>query len=215
VDQALAELRDRVDSLAADRDRLSEQKNELASRLLAAVRRANELDMRVKHLSASAESADGLSERIRAILGLASAEADAMTTQARKLLEQATTSQAELDRRGAEHDAEHKQVLAAGRAEADQLREEALEAASARRAEAHAEAERILDDARTSAKAVVDEAHRAAAADVDRLREHLLAELTRRMNAVIDDAVERLPNRAEAAATDSAAPVAVPQQRQP
>jgi cell division septum initiation protein DivIVA len=160
VDQALAELRDRVDSLAADRDRLSEQKNELASRLLAAVRRANELDMRVKHLSASAESADGLSERIRAILGLASAEADAMTTQARKLLEQATTSQAELDRRGAEHDAEHKQVLAAGRAEADQLREEALEAASARRAEAHAEAERILDEARTSAKAVVDEAHR-------------------------------------------------------
>lgn len=214
VDQALAELRDRADSLAADRDRLCEQKNELASRLLAAVRRTNELDLRVKHLSASAESADGLSERIRVILGLASAEADAMTTQARNLLEQATTSQAELDRRRAEHDAEHERVMAAGRAEADQLREEALEAANARRAEAHAEAERILDEARTSAKAVVDGAHRAAAADVERLREHLLAELPRRLNAVIDDAVERLPSRAQAAATADDS-VVVPRPRQP
>jgi F0F1-type ATP synthase membrane subunit b/b' len=215
VDQALAELRDRADSLAADRDRLCEQKNELASRLLAAVRKTNELDLRVKHLSASAASADGLSERIRVILGLASAEADAMTAEARKLLEQATTSQAELDRRRAEHDAEHQRVLAAARADAEHLRDEALEAANDRRAEAHAEAERILDEARTSAKAVVDEAHRAAAADVDRLREHLLAELPRRLNAVIDDAVERLPSRAEAAADDSAESVVVPRQRQP
>jgi DivIVA domain-containing protein len=215
VDQALAELRDRLDSLAADRDRLSEQKNELASRLLAAVRRTNELDTRVKHLSASAESADGLSERIRVILGLASAEADAMTTEARKLLEQAQTSRAELDRRRAEHDDEHQRVLDAARADSEHLREEALEAASARRAEAHAEAERILDEARTSAKTVVDEAHRAVAADIDRLREHLLAELPRRLNAVIDDAVERLPSRAEAAADDSAESVVVPRQRQP
>ena len=206
-----------MDSLTADRDRLSEQKNQLASRLLSAIRRTNELDARVKHLSASAESADGLSERIRVILELASAEANAMTTQARKLLEQAKTSQTELDHRQAQLGAEEEQVLASARAEADQLRKQALEAATTRRAEAHAEAERILDGARTSAKEVVDQAHRAADADVDRLREYLLAELPRRVNAVIDDAVGQVPSRPEGAATaaDGAESVVVPQQRQP
>jgi DivIVA domain-containing protein len=217
VDRALAALRDRVDALAADRDRLSEQRNELASRLLAAIRRTNELDTRVKHLSASAESADGLSERIRAILELAGAEANAMTTQARKLLVEAKASQAELDQRHARLDAEQQRVLDAARAEADRLREQAAAAASAQRAEAHAEAERIVDEARTSAKEVVDEARRATAADVDRLREHLLAELPRRVNAVVDDAVGQLPGWAERAATASNSPevVVVPQQRQP
>jgi F0F1-type ATP synthase membrane subunit b/b' len=196
---------------------LSEQKNQLASRLLSAIRRTNELDTRVKHLSASAESADGLSERIRVILELASAEANAMTTQARKLLEQAKTSQTELDHRQAQLNAEEKQILASARAEADQLLKEALEAATARRAEAHAEAERILDEARTSAKEVADQAHRTAAADVDRLREYLLAELPQRVNAVIDDAVGQVASRPEGALTadDCTESVVVPQQRQP
>jgi V/A-type H+-transporting ATPase subunit G/H len=206
-----------VDSLAADRDRLSEQKNQLASRLLSAIRRANELDARVKHLSASADSADGLSERIRVILELASAEAIAMTTQARKLLEQANTSRTELDRRQAQLDTDQHQILASARAEADQQRQEALEAASAQRAVAQAEAERILDEVRTSAKEVVDEAHRAAAADVDRLRERLLAELPRQVNAVIDDAIAQLPSGPEGPVTadGSVESVVVPQQRQP
>jgi DivIVA domain-containing protein len=217
VDQALAELRDRVDGLAADRDRLSEQKSQLASRLLAAIRRTNELDTRLKHLSASADSADGLSERIRVILELASAEAMAMTTQARRLLEQAKTTQTELDHRQARLDADQQQILASARAEADQQRKQALEAASAQLAEAQAEAERILEKARTFAKEVVDEAHRAAAADVDRMREHLLAELPRQMNAVIDHAVAQLPSGPQGAATadESAGSVVVPQQRQP
>jgi F0F1-type ATP synthase membrane subunit b/b' len=205
-----------VDSLAADRDRLSEQKNQLASRLLAAIRRANELDTRLKHLSASADSADGLSERIRVILELASAEATAMTTQARRLLEQAKTTQTELDDRQARLDADQQLILASARAEADQQREQALEAASAQRAEAQADAERILDEARTFAKKVVDEARRAASADVDRLREHLLAELPRRMNAVMDDAVSQLSSEPKGAATaDDPASAVVPQQRQP
>jgi V/A-type H+-transporting ATPase subunit G/H len=216
VDQALAELRDRVDSLAADRDQLSEQKNQLASRLLSAIRRTNELDTRVKRLSASADSADGLSERIRVILELAFAEANAMTTHARKLLEQATTSKTELDHRQAQLEADQQQILTSARAEADQLRMQALEAANARRAEAQVEAERILEEARTSAKEVVDDARRAARADVDRLREHLLAELPRQVIAVIDDAVGRLPIGVEGAATtnNSAESVVVPQQRQ-
>jgi DivIVA domain-containing protein len=217
VDQALAELGDRVESLAADRDRLSEQKNQLASRLLSAIRRTNELDTRVKRLSASADSADGLSERIRVILELACAEANAMTTHARNLLQHAKASKTELDHRQAQLEADQQQLLASAQAEADQLRKQALEAASARRAEAHAEAERSLDQARTSAKEVVDQAQRAAAADVDRLREYLLAELPRRVNAVIDDAVGQLPSRPEGAATagDCAESVVVPQQRQP
>jgi DivIVA domain-containing protein len=217
VDQALAEVRDRADSLAADRDRLSEQKNQLASRLLSAIRRTNELDTRVKRLSASADSADGLSERIRVILELACAEANAMTTHARNLLQHAKASKTELDHRQAQLEADQQQILASAQAEADQLRKQALEAASARRAEAQAEAERILDEARTSAKAVVDDAHRAAVADVDRLREHLLAELPRRVVAIIDDAVGQLPSAPEGSATayHSAESVVVPQQRQP
>jgi DivIVA domain-containing protein len=217
VDQVLAELRAQVDSLVADRDRLSEQKDQLASRLLAAIRRTDELGTQVKHLSASAGSADGLSERIRAILELASAEADAVTTQARELLEQAKTAQTELDHRRAQLDVERKQVLASARAEADQLRQEALQASSAHRAEAQAEAERILGEARTAATAAVDHAHRTAAADADRLREHLLAELPRRLNAIIDDAVGQLPGPAETTPTaaDPAEAVVLPQQRQP
>jgi V/A-type H+-transporting ATPase subunit G/H len=217
VDQALAEFQDRMDSLVADRDRLAEQKNQLASRLLSAIRQTNELDTRVKRLSASADSADGLSERIRVILELACAEANAMTTQARKLLEQAKTSKAELDHRQAQLEADQQQILASARAEADQLRKQAQDAASARRAEARVEAERILNEARTSAKAVVDDAHRAAGADVDRLREHLLAELPRQVIAVIDDAVGQLPSGPEGTATTnhSAESVVVPQQRQP
>jgi multidrug efflux pump subunit AcrA (membrane-fusion protein) len=92
--------------------------------LLSAIRRTNELDTRVKHLSASAESADGLSERVRVILELASAEVNAMTTQAGKLLEQAKTTQTELDHRQAQLDADQRQLLASARAEADQLREQ-------------------------------------------------------------------------------------------
>jgi len=200
VDQALAELGERVDALAADRDRLAEQKNQLASRLLDAIRRTNELDARVKRLSASAASADGLSERIRVILELASAEAGSMTTRARDLLDQAASSRTELDRRQAQLDADRHRILASAQAEADQQREQALEAASAQRSVAQAEAERILDEAR-----------RAAADDADRLREHLLAELPRQVNAVIDDAIGRVPG-APATADD---PVVVPRQRQP
>jgi len=189
-----------VDALAADRDRLAEQKNQLASRLLDAIRRTNELDARVKRLSASAASADGLSERIRVILELASAEAGSMTTRARDLLDQAASSRTELDRRQAQLDADRHRILASAQAEADQQREQALEAASAQRSVAQAEAERILDEAR-----------RAAADDADRLREHLLAELPRQVNAVIDDAIGRVPG-APATADD---PVVVPRQRQP
>jgi cell division septum initiation protein DivIVA len=215
VDRALTELRDQVDGLVADRDRLTEEKNQLATRLLSAIRRSNELDARVNGLSASAESAEGLSERIRTILELASAEASAITTQARELLDQARVSQTEVDRRRSELAAEEQQILAAARAEAEALQEQAREAASARRAEAQTEAKRILDEATTSAKAVVDQARRAAAADVDRLREHLLAELPRRLNAVLDDAAGYLPGRAEVTTGDGLAePVVLPRQRQ-
>jgi DivIVA domain-containing protein len=237
VDQALAKLRDQVDSLAADRDRLTEEKNQLASRLLVAIRRSNELDTRVKHLSASAESADGLSERIRVILELASAEANSITTKARELLEQARAAQTELDRRRAELEAEEQQVLAAARAEAEELREQARKAASAGRAEAQAEVERIVDDAKASAKAVVDEgeqtaaavvdqarqaaatvvddARRTAAADIDRVREHLQVELPRRLGAVLDDATGFLPRAEMPGEGDPGKPVPVPRPRQP
>jgi hypothetical protein len=77
--------------------------------------------------------------------------ANAMT-QARKLLNQAKTPQKELDHRQAQMDAEQEQILASARAEADRLREQALEGAIARRAEAQAKAERILDEAKTSGR---------------------------------------------------------------
>ena len=88
VDHALATLHARLERLAADRSTLAEQKDQLSSRLLAAIRQIDELGVQVKHLSASAGSADGLSERIRVILELASAEATTMTAHARQLLDQ-------------------------------------------------------------------------------------------------------------------------------
>jgi cell division septum initiation protein DivIVA len=217
VDQAIAELRAHVDGLVAEREILSEQKNQLASRLVSAIRRTNELDTQVKHLSASADSSDGLSERIRVILELAAAEAKDMTAQARELLEQAATSRTELDQRRVQLDAERHQVLTSAQTEADQLRREASDAASTHRSEAEAEVRRILEEARSTAAAVVERAHRTAAADVDRLREHILGELPSKLNAVISDAVARLHGPLEGASTsaDPAEAVVLPQQRQP
>jgi hypothetical protein len=62
------------------------------------------------------------------------------------------TPPTELDHRQVQMDAEQEQIPAFARAEADRLREQALEAAIARRAEAQAEAERILDEAKTSGR---------------------------------------------------------------
>jgi DivIVA domain-containing protein len=199
VDQALAELRARVDDLVAERNSLSAQKNQLASQLLSAIRRTNELSMQVEHLSASAASTDGLSERIRVILELASEEGKAITAQAREL------------------EAERTLLLTSARAQADRLQREAVQAARAHHDEAQADAERILGEASTAAKAVLEEAHRSAAADVDQLRESLLTELPQRLNAVIDAALGHLPGPVEGAA-NGGEPVdaaVVPQQRQP
>lgn len=217
VDHVLAELHAQVEMLAADRDKLSEQKGQLASRLLSALRQNAELGSQVKHLSASAGSADGLSGRIRVILELASAEATTVTAQARELLERNMTAQTELDHRRAQLDAEQKHLLASARAEADQLRQQALQVATAHRAETQVEAERILAEARIAATAVLDQAHRTAAADADRLRERLLAELPRTLNAVIDNAIGQLPGPAETtpASGSPTEAVALPQQRQP
>jgi V/A-type H+-transporting ATPase subunit G/H len=217
VDDVLAELQAQSASLAADRDALSGQKAQLASRLLVAIRRIDELDTQVKHLSASAGSADGLSERIRVILELASAEANTMTAQARELLEQTKTTQTNLDHQRAQLGVERTQVLAAARAEADELRQQARQAATANRAETQAAAERILGDARTAATAVVDQAHRTAAADADRLRERLLAELPPTLNTIIDTAIGQLAAPAEVTSRtgDLTGTVAVPQQREP
>lgn len=216
VDQLVAELQARVDNLVAERDSLSEQKTVLASRLLSAIRRTNELGTQVKHLSASANSTDGLSQRIRVILELASSEANAMTAYAQEQLEQIKTSQAELDQRRAQLDVEQNHVLESARSEADKLRQQAIHAARAHRAEAEAESERLLSEATTMAAAVVRRAHSVASAGVDRLREHLLGELPRSLNAVIHDAVGQLPGPTEASiADDPAKAVVLPRQRQP
>jgi cell division septum initiation protein DivIVA len=217
VDQALAELRAQVGALGFDRDGLVGRNQQLAGRLASAIRRANALEAQVKHLSASAGSADGLSERVRTILELASDEANAMTARARELLEQTRTSRAELDHHLAELDAERNRVLAAAWTDADQARQRALSAASALRADAQAESDRILGEARTTAANVVAEAYRAAVADVDRLREHILAELPRSLNAVVNDAIRQLPRNTEEPSTisEAAAAVVVPEQRKP
>jgi chromosome segregation ATPase len=217
VDHILAELQAQTASLAADRDTLSEQKAQLASRLLFAIRRIDELDTQVKHLSASAGSADGLSERVRVILELASAEANTMTAQARELFEQNKAAQTNLDRRRTQLEVERTQVLASARAEADELRRQAGQAAAAHRAESLAEAERILGEARTAATAVVDQAHRTAAADANRLREHVLAELPPKLNTIIDTAIGKLAGGSDATSmTDSPGEeVTLPRQRQP
>jgi cell division septum initiation protein DivIVA len=217
VDQALVELRAHADTLVADRDGLSQRNQQLAAYLASAIRRANTLEARVKHLSASAASADGLSERVRVILELASAEADAMKTEARELLEQTKASHAQLRHRLAQLDAEQSQILAAARTDADRLTRQAHIMASAHRANADTEAERILEDARTTATNVVADAHRAAAADVDRLREYLLEELPRGLNAVINEAIGQLPHTIDANSiiSDPADAVVLPKQRQP
>ncbi|MDT7574597.1 MAG: hypothetical protein QOH17_930 [Pseudonocardiales bacterium] len=217
VDQALAELRAQVGALGVDRDGLVGRNQQLAGRLASAIRRANALEAQVKHLSASAGSADGLSERVRVILELASDEANAMTARARELLEQTRTSRAELDHHLAELDAERNRVLAAAWTDADQARQQALSAASTLRADAQAESDRILGEARTTAANVVAEAYRAAAADVDRLREHILAELQRSLNAVVNDAMGQLLRNGEEPSTNSetAAAVVIPEQRKP
>jgi DivIVA domain-containing protein len=220
VDQALAELRADVDTLVAERDGLSQRNQQLATRLASAIRRANTLEARVKHLSASAASADGLSERVRTILELAAAEAEAMKAQARELLEQTRASQTELGRRLAQLDDERGHILAAARTDADRLRQQAVATASAHRAEAATEAERILGEARTIARNVVANAQRAVTADIDRLREYLLTELPRSVNVVISEAVGQLPHTIDGASTisdsaDSAGVVVLPEQRQP
>jgi len=215
VDQALAELSDQVENLVADLDRLSREKQQLAARLLSAINQAGTLSTRVKHLSASAGSADGLSERIKVILELASAEADAMTAQAKALLEQTKSSQAELDQRRAQFDRERSQLIASAQAEAERLREEAQQAAQAHRAETATETERILHEARTTARATVEEANRAAAADVDRLHEHLREALLSALDAVIKDATALLPSRVDGASTVGNDAVVLPQQRRP
>jgi DivIVA domain-containing protein len=213
VDQALAQL----DGLVADRERLLENNQQFAARLAAATGRAHELEARMKHLSASAASADGLSERVRAILELATDEANALTAQANELLEQARASQAEADHRLAQLEIERSQVLAAARTAAEQARQQAASTASAVRADAEAERERILRAAGTTAANVVADAHRAAAADVDRLREHLHAELPRSVDAVLNDAIKQLPRTLAGAptVTDAAESVVLPPQRAP
>jgi len=212
VDHVLAGLRARVNDLVGERNELAEQKNQLASQLLSAIRRTNELGRQVEHLSASAASTDGLSERIRVILELASEEASVITAQARDLLEEAKTSRSNADRRLVQAEAERTQLLDSARADADRLRQEAVQAAKAQHDEAQADAERILVEARTTAKTVVEEAHRTAAADVDRLRESLLAELPRKLNAVLEAALSRVEG---AASDDQPRGPVVPQQRQP
>jgi hypothetical protein len=64
---------------------------------------------------------------------------------------------------------------------------------------------------------VVAEAYRAAVADVDRLREHILAELPRSLNAVVNDAMGQLLRNGEEPSTNSetAAAVVIPEQRKP
>jgi DivIVA domain-containing protein len=220
VDQALAELQADVDALVADRDGLSRRNQQLATRFASAIRRANTLEARVKHLSAPAGSADGLSERVRTILELAAAEAEAMKAQARDLLEQTRASRTELGRRLAQLDDERGHILAAARTDADRLRQQAVATASAHRAEAATEAERILGEARTIARNMVADAQRAATADIDRLQEYLLAELPRSVNAVISEAVGQLLHTIDGASTisDSAHSsdvVVLPEQRQP
>lgn len=194
-----------MNDLVAERNELSDQKNQLASQLLSAIRRTNELGKQVQHLSSSAASTDGLSERIRVILELASEEAGAITAQATDLLEEAKTARATADRRLVQAAAEHSGLIASAQAEAGRLRQEAVQAAKAQHDAAQADAERILDEAEATAKAVVEEARRAAAAHVEQLRESLHAELPRKLNAVLDAAL----NRAEGASEDSEPPGAV------
>jgi DivIVA domain-containing protein len=215
VDQVVAELNDQVENLVGDLDRLSREKQQLSARLLSAINQANTLSAQVKHLSASAGSADGLSERIRAILGLASAEADTITAHATAILEQTKSSQADLDQRRARFDVERSQLIASAQAEAERMREEAQQAARAHRAETDTEAERILAEARTTARAAVEEAHRAAAADVDRLHEHLRATLPSALDAIIKDAIALLPSRVDGAPTADNEAVVLPEQRRP
>lgn len=215
VDEVLAELGNQAQSLVADLDRLSREKQQLAARLLSAIEHAATLSTQVKHLSASAGSADGLSARISAIMELASAEADTLTAQAKALLEQTRTSQAELEERRAQFDVEQRQLIASAQADAERLHEQAQQAARAHRAEAEAEAERILDEARTTARATVEEAKRRAAADVDRLHEHLRDTLPSALDALIKDAIALLPSRDDSATTAGDETVVVPQQRQP
>ncbi len=217
VDHALAALHARLERLAADRSTLAEQKDQVSSRLLGAIRQIDELGTQVKHLSASAGSADGLSERIRVILELASAEATTMTAHARQLLDQNKRTQADLDRGRSQLETERRQMLASARAEADQLRGQAQEAAKAHRAETVAEAERILSEARTNAKAIVEQAHRTATADAERLRKHLHTQLPQSLNTVIDTALGQLAGPAETSSdtTEQTEDVVIPQQRQP
>lgn len=213
VDQALAALQAHVDGLVVDRERLLENNQQFAARLASAIGRANELEAQVKRLSAPAASADGLSERVRAILELAVDEANAIRAQASELLEQTRASQVELDQRLAQLEGERHQV----RTDAEEARQQAASTLSALRADAEAECERILGEARTTAANVVADAHRAAAADVDRLREHLLAELQRSLDAVVNDAVGQLPRTIAGAPTvsDAAEAVVLPPQRVP
>ncbi len=217
VNQAWAELRAQVDDLVIDRDELAGQNQQLAGRLASAIRRANALEAQVKHLSASAGSADGLSERVRVILGLASDEANAMTAHARALLKQTRASRAELDHQISQLDAERNRVLAAAETDANQARQQALNTASALHADAEAESDRILAAARTTAANVVADAYRAAATGVERLRGHILAELPRSLNAVVNDAIAQLPRKLEEPPTvsEAAAAVVIPEQREP
>ncbi len=122
VDRALAELRAQVAALTADRDQLTVRYRLLADRLAAEIRRTADLDERAQRLSASPAGADGLGERVRLILQLASEEADAIVAQAGGLLAQARAAQQDLDRRRARVEAECRQLLAAVLAEAARLR---------------------------------------------------------------------------------------------
>jgi len=217
VDRALARLQAQLDRLVVDRERLLENNQQFAARLASATGRANELEARVNGLSASAASADGLSERVRAILELAAEEADALKAQASELLEQTRASQAEADHRLAQLEGERIQVLATARTNAERERQQVVHTASAVRAGAEAECERILGEARTTAANVVADAHRAAAADVDRLREYLRMELPRSLDAVLEDAIGQLPCTPAGVPTvsDAAEAVVLPKQRIP
>ena len=166
-----------------------------------------------RRVSAPAASADGLSERVRAILELAVDEANAIRAQASELLERTRASQVELDQRLAQLKGERHQV----RTDAEEARQQAASTLSALRADAEAECERILGEARTTAANVVADAHRAAAADVDRLREYLRMELQRSLDAVVNDAVGQLPRTIAGAPTvsDAAEAVVLPPQRVP
>ncbi|HEY2206138.1 MAG TPA: hypothetical protein VGH99_16815 [Pseudonocardia sp.] len=201
VDRCLRHLKTQVALLAADRDALLEQGDQLLRRVGLESEQNAGLRDRLHRLAAVPPSPRGMSERVQLMLSVAHEEATELRARARAkpaaLVARATAAQrrTEEQRRALEQEqerlaADRAAILAEGHLHADRLRADGAAAADQARSSAAEEADRIREAARAEADRILADAESRAARTTADARHTAEGELraVRARSADVDDA---------------------------